>query len=184
MAEQRTIDNVVQGMYADIRPQQEAQYEYFNQLARRLGLPQSQQFASQIAAPYSEKAAQAAGSQAMNAAQLDERQRQFNEQLAESQKQFQQGQQNWEKQFNEYSKQQNLANMMAMMQYTGWTPDLLKSLGYGDLGRSDMRNTGRQVQDLGFQSPMQQQQNQQGNMYPSILNQANNWGGKTGLIYG
>jgi len=174
-----TIDQIVKGMYSNIKPQQEQMHEYFNQLARRVGMAGASQFAANIAAPYATAAADTAGKASIQAATLDEQKREFEKKLAEQGRQFDIGQKNWEQQFAEYQKNQDLANMMSMFKNTGWTPQLLDALGYGGLGSGDMRNLSRQINVLGFNQPTLQGNTLQG----GTLNRANNWGGRSGLIY-
>lgn len=185
MATQQTgsqsYDNIISGMLPSLKSQQSGMYDYLAQLARRQGTAGAMQQAAAGVAPYAQQVGQAVGQTAPLIAQLKEKERQF-----------QIGQENWNKQFEEQRRQyeQNYAlskeqtdwnQMMAMFQQTGWTPQMMQALGYGGLGGGDMRALNRQLSQLGFQQPGTMGA---GAQYPGTLGSYNNWGGRTGLIYG
>jgi len=175
-----TYDNIISGMLPSVKDQQKGMYDYLAQLARRQGTAGAMQQAAKGVAPYAEQVGKAVGQTAPLIAQLKEKERQFNE-----------GQANWQKEFEEkkreFNLQQSMAKegqdwnqMMTMLQYTGWTPEIMNLLGYGNLKPGDMRGLNNQINQLGFGNPMQSAGK---TVVNGTLGQWNNWGGKTGLIY-
>lgn len=130
---QEYIKDIGAGISPGIKQQQDAMYEYILGQGQRQGVGAAMQNAMRATAPYAEKASQALAGEAGRARQMAQKQEQYDEQMKQRQTEFQQQQANWEKSMQQQQEQQNMANMLAMFQYTGWTPDLLNALGYGDL---------------------------------------------------
>lgn len=148
---QQYLQQVVGGMMPNINRQKKGMYDYMLQQGLRTGVP-----AARIAEgmrPYAEAAGDAAAKSSGLATQMAQKQKQFDVQQENWRRQFEQGQKNWEAQMAARQEQQDLANMLAMFEYTGWTPELLDAMGYSGLDKARMLQAQRQVGDLGFRSP-------------------------------
>jgi hypothetical protein len=83
---------------------------------------------------------------------MAQKQEQFDTQQANWQKSFDQGQQNWEESMAFQKEQQSMANMVAMFEHTGWTPELMDAMGY-DKESGGGFGFQRMLDDLGFTGP-------------------------------
>jgi hypothetical protein len=117
---------------------------------------------------------------------MSQRQEQFDVGQENWEKSFSQGQANWEESMKVQREQQNTSNMISMFSQTGWTQELLDAMGY-DKESAGGAGFQRMLDDLGFSNPEGTGEDQGEGGYwdaGSNLNSRNNWGGKTGLIYG
>lgn len=175
---QQYLSDIVGGMMPNIQTQKKGMYDFLLSNALRTG--QSAQSVQEGMRPYAESAGQAAAEAGVDAAHMAQKQEQFDVQQENWQKQFDQAQANWQQQMQFQQEQQDMANMMSMFEYTGWTPELLDAMGYS--GRDvDMWD---QFQQPGGGGPGGGGSQNPWDVPGTTYGAWNNWGGKTGLIYG
>ena len=189
---QEYIKNIAGSMTPEMRKQQDAMYEYVLGSGQRQGIGAAMQNAMRAVTPYAEEGANALAKQSMAALQAAKQQEQFDIQQENWQKKFDTANQQWQQAFDQRNKDQSIANLLAMFPNTGWTPELLEGLGYGDTTRrmqqQFMQNTSP------FANPSSVPGTQQGGLYGSgnaypgqhqfYRNKAaSNFGGRTGMLY-
>ena len=173
--------DIVGSMMPSLNRQKKGMYDFLLQNALRTG-----QSATQVAEglrPYAQASGQAAAEAGVKATGMARRATEFDEQMARRATEFSQGQENWQAQMDQRDQQQRFANSLAMLQQTGaYTPEMLERFGYGDASRGGQRGVDRQLDILGIN-----RDGQGGGGQPranQTLGAWNNWGGRTGLIYG
>ena len=187
---QQLLDEIIGGMTPNIRRQQSQLYDYLLQLGQRQGIGSAMQQAARGVAPFAEETAEAAARSGVEATRLAEQREQFEEQLKQREAQFGQQMDLYNRQLAEQQKQNQLRNQMALFEQTGFTPELMESLGYGDLRLGEQRKLQRQIQDLGFKQPGQENGVGAPQYAPrrglgGFINKARSqFGGRTGLIHG
>jgi hypothetical protein len=178
---QKYISEIVGGMMPSLKSQQKGMYDFTMANALRTG--QSARAVDESMGAYATAAGDAAAKAGTTAAQMSQRQEQFDIGQENWEKSFSQGQKNWEESMRVQQEQQNLSNMVSMFEATGWTQELLDAMGY-DKDSAGGAAFNRMLDDLGFSGPQAQEEEKGYWDRGSNLNAANNWGGKTGLIYG
>ena len=183
--QQQYLQEIVGGFMPELNKQKKGMYDYLLQNSLRTG--QSATAVAEGLRPYAEASGQAAAEAGVQASQMAKQQEQFDTQQANWQASFDQGQRNWEQEMAARDERQDTANMMAMFQSTGWTPELLEAMGYSD-SEAGSSQFNRLLEQLGFNQPEGQEKGSGGYWDQGggggKLGAWNNWGGKTGLIHG
>jgi hypothetical protein len=182
---QKYIGEIVGGMMPNINVQKKGMYDFMQAQSLRTGQPTSG--IAEAMRPFADAAGEGAARAGVQATQMAQKQEQFDTQQANWQKSFDQGQKNWEESMAFQKEQQSMANMVKMFEHTGWTEELMNAMGY-DKDSGGGVQFQRMLDDLGFKNPEgtgEDASNDYGYWdRGSNLNAANNWGGKTGLLYG
>jgi hypothetical protein len=184
---QKYISEIVGGMMPSLQTQKKGMYDFTMATALRTGQPASN--VAEGMRPYADAAGEAAAGASTQAASMAQRQEQFDVGQENWEKSFSQGQENWEASMKLQKEQQNTANMISMFNATGWTQELLDAMGY-DAGSAGGRGFQRMLDDLGFANPPGTGGSNTSSDVGGYWDRTggggayNNWGGKTGLIYG
>jgi hypothetical protein len=174
--QQKFQRDIVGTMMPNLNRQKKGMYDFLLQNALRTG--QSATAAAEGLRPYAEASGQAAAQAGITATAMAQKQEQFDVGQANWQKSFDQGQANWEKSFAFQQQQQNTSNMISMFQQTGWTQDLLDSMGFDkdSAGGSKFQSM---LDDLGFNQPEgvgdDGADNRPGRQVPGPSNDYNYW---------
>jgi hypothetical protein len=147
---QKYIGEIVGGMMPNINVQKKGMYDFMQAQSLRTGQPTAG--IAEAMRPYADAAGEGAARAGVQAANMAQRQEQFDTQQANWQKSFDQGQQNWEESMAFQKEQQSMANMVAMFEHTGWTPELMDAMGY-DKESGGGFGFQRMLDDLGFTGP-------------------------------
>jgi hypothetical protein len=153
--QQQYLKEIVGGFMPELRQQKKGMYDYLLQNSLRTG--QSATSVAEGLRPYAQASGQAAAEAGVQASSMARQQEQFDVQQQNWQSSFDQGQENWEKEMSARDEQQDLANMMAMFESTGWTQELLDAMGFSaeSAGSSSFNKL---LEDLGFSNPQATQE--------------------------
>lgn len=143
------LDQIMETVGPNMKKQQEAMYDYLMQLGQRQGHAGAMRDAAKAVAPYAEESGAAAAKAGTEATRLAQQQEQYakqldlyNRQLAERQREWDEKMAAWEKEFTYQQTQDKTKNQLSMFSNTGWTPEMMEAMGYGDYTRDAFGATG------------------------------------------
>ncbi len=179
----------------DMRRMQQQQYQYLQGQRQRMGAAQPQLFASQAAESFAPAIGKAGAAAASQARQMEQQDIQFGQNIDVKREQMSIQQKQWEQQLAEMQASRQQQGQLGILPYTGFTPEMMESLGMEDTfsrgGLGDWRRLQRTLgqynlpgQPMGGGGPghlTAQQQLQLSKFYPGASRAyksqaAQNWG--------
>jgi hypothetical protein len=182
--QQQFQDSIVGTMMPALNRQKKGMYDFLLQNQLRTG--QSATAVAEGLRPYAEASGQAAAEAGVQATGMASRKEEFDRQEKLSRERMTQQQDQWQQTFDQRNTQQNFINAMNQLSSGGvMTPEMMEQLGYGDMTQQQQRDIQRQMKMLGMdQGSGGVGGGGQSDPYGGTSGAWNNWGGKTGLIYG
>jgi hypothetical protein len=181
--QQQFQDSIVGTMMPNLNRQKKGMYDFLLQNSLRTG--QSATSVAEGLRPYAEASGQAAAEAGVQATGMARRATEFDEQQKLYRDKMTQQQDQWQQTFDQRNTQQNFINAMSQLKSGGvMTPEMMEQFGYSNMTRQQQRDIQQQMKMLGVDQGGGGQGGGQSDPYGGTSGAWNNWGGKTGLIYG
>lgn len=154
----KTFEDLYQSQKAlfmpDMRRAQAQQYGWLQRQGQRMGRPHAQLFASQASEGFAPAIGKAGAAAASTARQMEQQDIQFGAGIDVKREQMAIQQQQWEQQLAEMVASRQQQGQLGLLPYTGFTPEMLESLGMEDTfqrgGLGDWRQFQRTLGQYGL----------------------------------